>query len=286
MDAPPPVRYFITCLGSPLRHLLQGTCEESARLISAGLSFEFYLDYRQYIAIQTIAQISPVVHAAPTCRAGQLAACHQPANTNVIATKQAPATPQPQTTAGSSISFHDILSVLNPLQYIPVVGSIYRAVTGDQIPEAVRRIGSLVVSTLLGGPIGAMISIGTTIAEKATGIDLDKTEQALLTGHQLTPQTQADPVIAKSVAPSGPVTAQSVAPSVQPSATAAQQPAANAWSPAHLAAEGVTVGADGSLAMANVTGADVLNTLELSHIRDAYAASTRTRDAGRLVAVG
>jgi hypothetical protein len=176
--------------------------------------------------------------------------------------------------------------VLNPLQYIPVVGSIYRAVTGDQIPEAVRRIGSLVVSTLLGGPIGAMISIGTTIAEKATGIDLDKTEQALLTGHQLTPQTQADPVIAKSVAPSGPVTAQSVAPSVQPSATAAQQPAANAWSPAHLAAEGVTVGADGSLAMANVTGADVLNTLELSHIRDAYAASTRTRDAGRLVAVG
>jgi hypothetical protein len=172
------------------------------------------------------------------------------------------------------------------LQYIPVVGSIYRAVTGDQIPEVVRRIGSLVVSTLLGGPIGAMINIGTTIAEKATGIDLDKTEQALLTGHQPAPQPQAGPVIAQSVTPLAPVSAPSVAPSVQPAATMAQPSAANPWSPAHLAAEGVTVGADGSLVMANVTGADVLNTLELSHIRDAYAASTRTRDAGRLVAVG
>jgi hypothetical protein len=33
------------------------------------------------------------------------------------------------------ISFGDVLSALNPLQYLPVVGSIYRAVTGDTIPE-------------------------------------------------------------------------------------------------------------------------------------------------------
>ena len=50
-----------------------------------------------------------------------------------------------QPAADHSISFHDILSALNPLQYLPVIGTIYRAVTGDQIPELLRRAGSLVV---------------------------------------------------------------------------------------------------------------------------------------------
>src|ERR1700729_3761141 len=78
---------------------------------------------------------------------------------------------QTTTTAEHGLSFYDILSAMNPLQYLPIVGTIYRAVTGDVIPEALRRGGSMLVSGLLGGPIGLGINIATTIAEKATGID-------------------------------------------------------------------------------------------------------------------
>jgi hypothetical protein len=63
---------------------------------------------------------------------------------------------------------------MNPLQYLPVVGTIYRAVTGDVIPEALRDLGSMLVSGLLGGPIGLGMNIATMIGEKVTGIDPEK----------------------------------------------------------------------------------------------------------------
>ncbi len=81
-----------------------------------------------------------------------------------------PATAAPDT---PDVSFHDVLSALNPLQYVPVVGSIYRAATGDVPPEPVRIIGSLIFSGLTGGPIGLAINAGVTAAEKITGIDPD-----------------------------------------------------------------------------------------------------------------
>lgn len=66
-----------------------------------------------------------------------------------------------QTAARSGRStFRDILHALNPLQHLPVVGMIYRAVTGDTISPAVRIAGSVVTSMLMGGPIGIL---GTAI---------------------------------------------------------------------------------------------------------------------------
>jgi hypothetical protein len=94
----------------------------------------------------------------------------------------APASSAQTTTAQAShgFSFHDFLSAINPLQYLPVVGTIYRAVTGDVIPEALREAGSLLVSGLMGGPIGLGINIVTTLAEKASGIDPEKIVTAAL----------------------------------------------------------------------------------------------------------
>jgi hypothetical protein len=51
-------------------------------------------------------------------------------------------------------SFGEFLSALNPLQHLPVVGTIYRAITGDTVQPAYRVLGGL----LLGGPIGAVTS--------------------------------------------------------------------------------------------------------------------------------
>jgi hypothetical protein len=91
----------------------------------------------------------------------------------------------PPATAASSapdVSFHDILSALNPLQYVPVVGSIYRAVTGNVPPEPIRTIGSLLVSGLTGGPIGLAINAGVTAVEKISGIDPDQIVHGPLRG--------------------------------------------------------------------------------------------------------
>ena len=71
------------------------------------------------------------------------------------------------------IGFSDVLSALNPLQYLPVVGQIYRAVTGDVPPEPLRIMGSIVVSGLLGGPLGMALNAASALVQHLTGINLD-----------------------------------------------------------------------------------------------------------------
>jgi hypothetical protein len=168
---------------------------------------------------------------------------------------------QTTTTAEHGLSFHDVLSAMNPLQYLPVVGTIYRAVTGDVIPEALRCGGSMLVSGLLGGPIGLGINIATTIAEKATGIDPEKIIAA-----QINPAPLAD-------APPADISALATAPPSLTPATAA--PPAVAQTPmtaAQLASYGVRTGASGSLKLGDIEGADVLNTIQLVALGQAAAA--------------
>ncbi len=201
--------------------------------------------------------------------------------------------------AESHASFREILSALNPLQYIPVIGTIYRAVTGDQIPEPLRRIGSLVASFLMGGPVGALVNVGVFAAEKITGFDLDKTAQAALHGDlpdapvvasataapaqtamaalaQAAGPDLPPPLVFASVGalPSGPAPAPASATAstiTLPSAPAS----AEAWSPAQLAAYGVGTAADGTLKLADLRGADVLNSLELSRVQMVQTAYNR-----------
>lgn len=80
----------------------------------------------------------------------------------------------PAATGGAGASFRAVLHLINPLQYLPVVGTIYRAVTGDTIPEGAQIAGSLAVGFAISGPVGLVTGIAAIIAEKATGIDPDK----------------------------------------------------------------------------------------------------------------
>ncbi len=50
------------------------------------------------------------------------------------------------------VPFSDILKGLNPLHHVPGVGMIYRAVTGETIPPAMRIFGA----GIMGGPAGIM----------------------------------------------------------------------------------------------------------------------------------
>jgi hypothetical protein len=120
------------------------------------------------------------------------------------------------------------------------------------IPEPVRDAGALVVSTLIGGPVGAALDLGELAAEKLTGIDPEKIGDKLL----------ADVGIGRKAAV--PVPVEKVA---ETTPAAAKVAAVSGWSPAQLAAYGVTRDAGGELKKGGLAGSDVLNGLELDQIR-------------------
>jgi hypothetical protein len=65
-------------------------------------------------------------------------------------------------------TFSSFLDIINPLQHIPVVNTIYRAVTGDTIENGSRLAGG----ALFGGPIGFLASVFNGIVDEETGNDL------------------------------------------------------------------------------------------------------------------
>ncbi len=62
-------------------------------------------------------------------------------------------------------TFHEVLSALNPLQYLPVVGTIYRAISGDNGSPPLRAASSLATGLLTGGPIGLLTSLAGIVAD-------------------------------------------------------------------------------------------------------------------------
>lgn len=65
-------------------------------------------------------------------------------------------------------TFADLLDFINPLQHIPVVSTIYRSLTGDEIGNAARIVGG----AALGGVGGAVTSVIDAAVEIATGTDI------------------------------------------------------------------------------------------------------------------
>lgn len=67
-------------------------------------------------------------------------------------------------------TFGDILDLINPLQHILIVGTIYRAVTGDDISTGSRIIGG----GLFGGVFGVGAAVASAIIEEVSGEDVDE----------------------------------------------------------------------------------------------------------------
>ena len=204
-----------------------------------------------------------------------------PSSSAAPASRPGPASPPgaattPKPAAAPPSAFHVLLSELNPLQYVPVVGTIYRAVTGDTVPETARFAGGLVVSGLTGGPVGIAMNLGATLIEHLVGIDPEKLGDRLLAelgiGHAA--PAHAAPTALAAATPPATAAPAAVAPAPASPTLASSAPAssARAWSPAQLAAYGVTGGSDGTLRRGTVSGADVLNFLELARIAPAAAA--------------
>ncbi len=87
---------------------------------------------------------------------------------------------------GVDFSFGDFLDLINPLQHIPIVSTIYRAITGDEISGPAKILGGM----LFGGPIGFIAAAFDTIVAQATGRDLGETVLAAFADPEEPPNPQ------------------------------------------------------------------------------------------------
>ena len=78
------------------------------------------------------------------------------------------------------LSFGDFLDVINPLQHIPVVSTIYREITGDDIGAPARIAGG----TLFGGVIGLAAGVINSVVDDSSGKDVGEHIVAAFTGDQ------------------------------------------------------------------------------------------------------
>jgi hypothetical protein len=93
---------------------------------------------------------------------------------------------RPASAAGSSVSkpwsiggvklfgddgfnFRDVLDLINPLQHIPIIGNIYRSLTGDLAAPAIRIAGG----ALFGGALGAAFAAANVALKQVVRPDLE-----------------------------------------------------------------------------------------------------------------
>jgi hypothetical protein len=83
------------------------------------------------------------------------------------------AAPVVQPAQGFSLgsAFHDLLDIINPLQHLPVIGTLYRAITGDTMGTVEKIAGD----ALYGGLWGAVGAVADTAFEAVTGKDFGST---------------------------------------------------------------------------------------------------------------
>lgn len=81
-------------------------------------------------------------------------------------------------TDGKARGFGDLLQALNPLQNLPIVGTLYREMTGATIEPSARVLGGLIY----GGPIGMASALVNAIVEDGSGKDIGGHMLAMVSG--------------------------------------------------------------------------------------------------------
>ncbi len=128
---------------------------------------------------------------------------------SLTAQLQAGATPSgpPAAATGAALwskggfGFKDLLDIVNPLQHLPVIGSIYRYVTGDEPSGGASIVGD----TLYGGPIGLGIGVVGSMLTDSQGRDLGERLLAAVFSPSGGSPAPGKPILAAVPAP--PVTA-------------------------------------------------------------------------------
>lgn len=136
--------------------------------------------------------VSPVAHPAPQAAVpkpepvnadgsaipDEILYHHRPEDIGDLTNQDVPDDSESESTffGEDGLTFGDILDVINPLQHIPIVSTIYRAITGDEISPGARVAGG----ALYGGPIGFAAATANALVEAATGDDIGDPVMAAL----------------------------------------------------------------------------------------------------------
>ncbi|MDP2148819.1 MAG: hypothetical protein Q8K13_04155 [Parvibaculum sp.] len=85
---------------------------------------------------------------------------------------------------GGFIAFiKTVIDIINPLQHIPVISTMYRHITGDEISPVARIAGG----ALFGGPVGLAAGVVNAAVENSTGKDIGGNMLAMVTGSDKKP---------------------------------------------------------------------------------------------------
>ncbi len=98
-----------------------------------------------------------------------------------------------------SFGFWDFVDIINPLQHIPVVSTLYRDLTGDSISAPARIAGGM----LYGGPLGFASAIGNAIVEETSGQDVGEIAMAMVFDEEAAPEPGGTAVASTNDAPAG-----------------------------------------------------------------------------------
>ena len=96
---------------------------------------------------------------------------------------------QSAASGSGTLSFDDLLDVVNPLQHIPVVSDIYRSLTGDSISGKAQVAGD----AIYGGPLGLVSGVVSVAIEAAEGTSPGKALIAAIGGDTEVKETASLP---------------------------------------------------------------------------------------------
>ena len=150
---------------------------------------------------------------------------------------QPAATAAPANEPDAAGFFANVLDIINPLQHIPIVSTVYRAITGDEITGPAKLVGG----ALFGGVFGAAAAAVSVVVEEATGRDVGEHALALFDDDEAPAGPAADQLAARPApaAPTDPASdpahivwnglraTPNAAPPAPTNTTAAHQPPAN-----------------------------------------------------------
>jgi hypothetical protein len=106
-----------------------------------------------------------------------------------------------ETGSMTDFSFGDFLDLINPLQHIPVVSSVYRTLTDEHINPVSRIVGDTLYGAALGGVsalAGAVGAIGDAVLEAQTGNDSTGNVVAALMGTDTPSSSEAPAQVAET----------------------------------------------------------------------------------------
>ena len=125
-------------------------------------------------------------------------------------------------------TFDDLISIVNPLQHIPIVSTLYRSLTGDTIKPFERIVGD----TLYGGMPGFVSAVANVVYQDVTGKDFGQTVLNFVTDDVLGNDAQTTTASSATQDSSSTADTTATAASIDPSASTATAQAASLPAPA------------------------------------------------------